>query len=261
MRRVLSFLFQRIAMAGWLGGGVFLAATTAQAQFVVSDPVTEASTTASSLSTAASHVTQVLQYANDIQRALTIAQHLMLMQREVQQLVQHPSTNFLQDLNMVSGILQQSQGLALNVAQISQTFSNQLAPYSPNPVLTYASQYNTWANTALKALNGAAQVNGAQGNMMNGQQTVFMNQMSGLIGQPTGLDQGIQITNALNFELVQQMQRMNAANASTASASMAAMTAQLNHQQTSINAQTAFIENSGATNTDVRVVDPITGVH
>jgi ABC-type multidrug transport system fused ATPase/permease subunit len=121
----------------------------AKAQWVVSDPMTETNTMMT-------HVTQLLQYIKDVQMALSTFQEATMMAREVQQLVTHPSTNIATDLAMFSNVLSQSQGLALNLAQMDVTFRNQFASYSPSPLVNYAAQYNTWATTALGAVRGAA---------------------------------------------------------------------------------------------------------
>jgi P-type conjugative transfer protein TrbJ len=225
MRKILARCAQSAALALLPSALFLIPAEQAHAQFVVSDPPTE-------VSTFAQHVTQLMQYINEIQHALTDLQHLQLMQREVTQLIQHPSPNFLQDLNMITGVIQQTNGLALDFAQISQTFANQLSPYSPNPVVSYAAKYNTWATTALKALNGTAVANGLQGNLMqNGNQQAFMQQMQNLIQQPNGLDQGIQITNALGFATIQQLQGLQSTVAQNGASNAAALTATINAQQ------------------------------
>jgi hypothetical protein len=98
--------------------------------------------------------------------------------------------------------------------------------------VSYAAKYNTWATTALKALNGTAVANGLQGNLMqNGNQQAFMQQMQNLIQQPNGLDQGIQITNALGFATIQQLQGLQSTVAQNGASNAAALTATINAQQ------------------------------
>ena len=99
-------------------------------------------------------------------QALQAVQMATMMTREVKQLATHPSTNIAADLATFSGILAQSQGLAGNLAQMSVTFQNQFAPYSPSPFVNWAWQYNTWASTALKTIAGSASGMGYQGNML-----------------------------------------------------------------------------------------------
>jgi P-type conjugative transfer protein TrbJ len=149
MRKVVSRIFQWGALAVLPAALLMMPMQEAKAQWVVSDPGTETNTMLT-------HVTQLLQYIKDVQMALSTLQQATMMAREVQQLATHPSTNIFADLAMFSNVLSQSQGLALNLAQMDVTFRNQFAPFSPSPLVNYAAQYNTWATTALGAVRGAA---------------------------------------------------------------------------------------------------------
>jgi len=200
--------------------------TEAKAQFTVYDPVTAANTWMT-------YVQQAMTYEREVQQVLTAIQHLQLAIREAQQLVTHPSTNILADLSQIGNVIQSTQGLALNLAQVDATFQSQLNPFQPSPFVGYAAQYNTWANTALQALHASSNAAGFQGNLMLGNEQQFMQQMQTLIQQPNGQDQALQIGHALAFEQLAQMQKLRTLIASDATARAAAMTTQINMEQTS----------------------------
>ena len=212
-------------------------AREAKAQFVVSDPVTEGNTLAM-------HVEQVLQYAQEVQMALNTYNHLQLMIREVQQLATHPSTNIAADLSMFSSVLQQSQALALNLAQMDATFQNNFAPYSPSPLVNYAAQYNTWAATALKGLHAAANSAAYQGNMLQNEQ-MFMQQMNTMNQASVGMDQGIQITNSIGLETVAQLEKLRMLTISNIQQNAVMATTVLNAQQANVTTQTNLFTDLG----------------
>jgi P-type conjugative transfer protein TrbJ len=218
---------------------LFLFASTreAKAQFVVSDPVTEGNTLAM-------HVEQVLQYAQEVQTALNTYNHLQLMIREVQQLATHPSTNIAADLSMFSSVLQQSQALALNLAQMDATFQNNFAPYSPSPLISYAAQYNTWANTALNSLHAAANSAAYQGNMLQNEQA-FMAQMNTMNQSSAGMDQSIQITNSIGLETVAQLEKLRMLTIANIQQNAIMASAVLNAQQANVTTQTNLFTDTG----------------
>jgi P-type conjugative transfer protein TrbJ len=216
---------------------VLASAREAKAQFVVSDPVTESNTLAM-------HVEQVLQYAQEVQTALNTYNHLQLMIREVQQLATHPSTNIAADLSMFSSVLQQSQALALNLAQMDATFQNNFAPYSPSQMVNYAAQYNTWAATALKGLHAAANSAAYQGNMLQNEQA-FMQQMNTMNQASTGMDQGIQITNSIGLETVAQLEKLRMLTISNIQQNAVMATTLLNSQQANVTTETNLFTDLG----------------
>ena len=229
MRRVMARFSCFWALAVLPAALILIPFEQAKAQFVVSEPVLETNSFVNDAK-------QIMQYIQEAQTALNTFQHLMVMEREVQQLVTHPSTNIMADLSMVSGIISSSQGLAMNLAQLSTQFNNQFSPYSYNPVVNYAAQYNTWATGALKAINGSAMAAGYQGNMIGNEMT-FMNQMQNLISQPNGMDQSIQIGNAVSLETVAQLQKLRMLMIQDIGSRSAFTTTQINAQQTAQNAQ------------------------
>jgi P-type conjugative transfer protein TrbJ len=201
----------------------------AKAQFVVSDPGTEANTMLS-------HVTQLLQYIKDVQTALSTIQQATMMAREVQQLVTHPSTNIAADLAMFSNVLAGSQGLALNLAQMDTTFRTQFGSYSPSPMVNFASQYTKWSTGALSAIRGAANSAGFQGNMLQNEQQ-WMSQVQMMNQQPNGQDQSIQLGNSIGLETVAQLQKLRMLMIQNIGSNAAFTTGQLNMQQTQQTAQ------------------------
>jgi P-type conjugative transfer protein TrbJ len=229
MRRVMSRISYLGALAVLPAALLMMPLQEAKAQFVVSDPGTETNTMLT-------HVTQLLQYIKDVQMALSTLQQATMMAREVQQLVTHPSTNIAADLAMFSNVLSQSQGLALNLAQMDVTFRNQFAPFSPSPLVNYAAQYNTWATTALGAVRGAANSAGYQGNMLQNEQQ-WMSQVNMMNQQPNGMDQSIQLTNSIGLETVAQLQKMRMLMIQNIGSNAAFTTTQLNMQQTGQQAQ------------------------
>ena len=230
MRKVVSRIFQWGALAVLPAALLMMPMQEAKAQFVVSDPGTETNTMLT-------HVTQLLQYIKDVQMALSTLQQATMMAREVQQLATHPSTNIVADLAMFSNVLSQSQGLALNLAQMDVTFRNQFAPFSPSPLVNYAAQYNTWATTALGAVRGAANSAGYQGNMLQNEQQ-WMAQINMMNQQPNGQDQSIQLTNTIGLETVAQLQKLRMLFIQNIGSNAAFTTSQLNTQQAAQQGQT-----------------------
>jgi len=230
MRKVVSRIFQWGALAVLPAALLMMPMQEAKAQWVVSDPGTETNTMLT-------HVTQLLQYIKDVQMALSTLQQATMMAREVQQLVTHPSTNIAADLAMFSNVLSQSQGLALNLAQMDVTFRNQFAPFSPSPLVNYAAQYNTWATTALGAVRGAANSAGYQGNMLQNEQQ-WMAQINMMNQQPNGQDQSIQLTNTIGLETVAQLQKLRMLFIQNIGSNAAFTTSQLNTQQAAQQGQT-----------------------
>jgi P-type conjugative transfer protein TrbJ len=197
-----------------------------RAQFVVSAPVVEANTFIA-------HVTQLLQYIKEAQSALQAIQMATMMTREGVQLIQHPSTNIAADLAMFSGILQQSQGLAGNLAQMSVTFQNQFQPYSPSPLVNWASQYNTWASTTLKTIQGSANGMGYQGNMMQNENQ-WMQTISQMNASPQGRNESLQLANTIGVQTVSQLMNLRQLMLANANANNAVQAAAINTQQAQV---------------------------
>ena len=230
MRKVVSRLLQWGALAVLPAALLMMPMQEAKAQWVVSDPGTEANMMLT-------HVTQLLQYIKDVQMALSTLQQATMMVREVRQLATHPSTNIAADLAMFSNVLSASQGLALNLAQMDVTFRNQFAPFSPSPLVNYAAQYNSWATTALGAVRGAANSAGYQGNMLQNEQQ-WMAQINMMNQQPNGQDQSIQLTNTIGLETVAQLQKLRMLFIQNIGSNAAFTTSQLNTQQAAQQGQT-----------------------
>jgi P-type conjugative transfer protein TrbJ len=231
MRKAMSRISYWGALAVLPAALLMMPLQEAKAQWVVSDPTTE-------MNTLMSHVTQLMQYIRDVQMALNTLNQATMMEREVQQLVTHPSTNIAADLAMFSNVLSQSQGLALNLAQMDTTFRNQFAPYSPSPIVNFASQYTQWSSGALNAMRGAANSAGYQGNMIQSEQQ-WMSQINMMNQQPNGMDQSIQLTNSIGLETVAQLQKMRMLMIQNIGSNAAFTTGQLNMQQSAQTAQGA----------------------
>jgi P-type conjugative transfer protein TrbJ len=220
---------------------LLLFATTreANAQWVVSDPPVEAETFAM-------HMEQLLQYVKEAQTALSTYQHLQLMIREVQQIATHPSTNIALDLATFSSVLAQSQGIALNLAQMDAAFQNNFAPYSPTPLTNYATQYNQWATTALNSIHAAANSAGYQGNMLQNEQA-WMSQVNLMNQAPNGMDQSLQINNSIGLEMVAQLEKLRMLMISDIGQQAVVSTTMLNAQQAAVLSQQNALTNTGST--------------
>ena len=233
MRKAMSRISYWGALAVLPSALLMMPLQEAKAQWVVSDPTTE-------MNTMMSHVTQLLQYIKDVQMALSAVQQATMMAREVQQLATHPSTNIAADLAMFSNVLSQSQGLAMNFAQMDVAFRNQFAPYSPSPMVNFAVQYNQWSSGALNAMRGAANSAGYQGNMIQNEQQ-WMAQVNMMNQMPNGQDQSIQLGNSIGLETVAQLQKLRMLMIQNIGSNAAFTTGQLNMQQSAQTAQgTAF---------------------
>ena len=218
---------------------LFATTREAKAQWVVSDPPVEAETYAM-------HVEQLLQYVKEASTALSTYQHLQLMIREVQQLVTHPSTNIAIDLAAFSSVLAQSQAIAMNMAQMDATFQNNFAPYSPSPLVNYATQYNQWATTALKSIHASANAAGYQGNMLQNEQA-WMSQINQMNQAPNGMDQSLQINNSIGLETVAQLQRLRMLMISDIGQQAVVSTTMLNTQQAALLSQQNALTDTGST--------------
>ncbi|MGA8026200.1 MAG: hypothetical protein WB992_03585 [Bryobacteraceae bacterium] len=172
----------------------------APAQWVVSDPPLQ-------VTTLIMHAQQVMQYIKEAQTALQAIQMAQMMAREGIMLAKHPSTNIMADLNMLSTILVQSQGLAGSMAQMDVMFRNTYAPFSPSPVVNWASAYNNWASTTLKTLNGSLNAAGYQGGMLQNEQ-MWMQQVQAMNQLPLGRDASLQLGNSIATEEVAQLQSL-----------------------------------------------------
>jgi len=154
------------------------------------------------------HAQMVMTYVKEAQTALNAIQMAQMMVREGQLLVQHPSTNIMADLGMLSTIMVQSQGLAGDMAQMDARFRQTYGTYNgPDPTISYALKYNDWANTTLKTVNGALNAAGYQGGMLqNGQ--LWMAQIQAMNRMPLGRDQSLQLGNTIATEEVAQLQAL-----------------------------------------------------
>jgi P-type conjugative transfer protein TrbJ len=234
--RNLSRLGAVLAVPAFL---LFATTREAKAQFVVSDPPVEAETFAM-------HMQQLLQYVQEASTALSTYQHLQLMIREVQQLVTHPSTNIAMDLATFSSVLAQSQGIAMNLAQMDATFQNNFAPYSPIPTQNYASQYNQWATTALNSIHASANSAGYQGNMLQNEQA-WMAQVNQMNQASQGMDQSLQINNSIGLETVAQLEKLRMLMISDIGQQAVVSTTMLNAQQAAVLTQQNALTNTGST--------------
>jgi P-type conjugative transfer protein TrbJ len=123
---------------------------------------------------------------------------------------------------------------------MSVTFQNQFAPYSPSPVVNWASQYNTWASTALKTIQGSAMGMGYQGNMLQNENQ-WMQTINMMNSSPQGQDQSLQLANTIGIQTVSQLMNLRQLMLANANANNAVQAAALNTQQAQINVtQTGF---------------------
>jgi P-type conjugative transfer protein TrbJ len=189
---------------------------------------------------------QILQYVQEAATALNTYYQLQYFIREVQQLATHPSTNIGADLATFSGILSQSQVLALNLAQMDAVFQNNFAPYMPTPVVNYAAQYNTWVSSALSALRAAADGAASQGTMIQNEQ-LFMSQMNTLNQGDNGMDQSLQIGNSIGLETVAQLERLRMLTIANIQQNAVMATTILNTQQADVTTISNLFTNLGTT--------------
>lgn len=153
------------------------------------------------------HAQLVMNYLKEAQTALNAIQMAQMMAREGQVLVQHPSTNIMADLSMLSSILVQSQGLAGSMAQMDAMFRNTYSPFSPNPMVDWAASYNRWATTTLKTISGSLNAAGYQGGMLQNER-LWMTQVQTMNQTPLGRDQSLQLGNTIATEEVAQLQAL-----------------------------------------------------
>jgi P-type conjugative transfer protein TrbJ len=168
------------------------------------------------------------------------------MIREVQQLAEHPSTNIALDLATFSSVLQSSAALAMDLGQMNAIFQANFAPFAPTPLTNFAQQYSTWATTALNGLHSAANSAASQGNMIQNEQ-LFMAQLNGMNQQTNGLDQGLQIGNAVGLETVAQLQRLRMLTIANIQQNAAVATTLLNAQQANVTTQANQFMDTGLT--------------
>ncbi len=178
----------------------------------------------------------VMSYVKQAQTALHSVQMAQMMVREGQQLVQHPTTNIAADLLSLSSILQQSQGLAGNLAQMDAQFRSVYAPFSASPIASYAGAYNQWAMTTLNTIHGATNTAGFQGNMIGNEQA-FMAKIKVMLQTPAGQDQALQLGNVLGTETVAQLQKLRQLMMADMAAKGAIAAQLVNTQQVQQNAQ------------------------
>jgi type IV secretion system protein TrbJ len=188
-------------------GGLLLSPKAGDAQ-LIGGGVVICSNCADEATSLSARTQQALQYIQEAQTALKAVQMAAMMVTEGQQLLTHPSTNIVADINMMSSLLFQSKGLAGNLAQLDSQFNITFGnPYSANQVTTYASQYNAWATTALRSLNGLVSVSGYQGQMLQNENT-WMSQIQAMNQSTMGRDQSIQLGNAIATQEVSQLQAL-----------------------------------------------------
>ena len=213
---------------GWVATAVCvvllgLPVQEARAQWVVSVPVLEEMTWAMK-------VQQVLQYIREAQTALKSIQMAQMMVREGINLAQHPSTNILADLNMLSGIITQSQGLAGNLAQLDASFRMTYGNYSgPDAASTFAMQYGDWTAKTLNTICGAVNAAGYQGSMLGNEQA-WMQQIQQMNQTPMGHDASLQLGNTIAIEEIAQLEKLRQLMIADMT-SKGAFTAQLVNQQ------------------------------
>jgi type IV secretion system protein TrbJ len=154
------------------------------------------------------HAQQIMQYIKEAQTALQAINMATMMAREGQMLLQHPSTNILFDLNMLQGLLVQSQGLAGTMAQMDVEFRNTYGGYTgPDTATTWAMKYNNWAAMSLRSMNGSLNAANYQGGMLQSENQ-FMQQVQMMNQMPLGQDQSLQLSNSIATEQVAQMQSL-----------------------------------------------------
>ena len=179
---------------------------------------------------------QVLQYLKEAQTALAAIQSAQMMVREGINLAEHPSTNIMTDLSMLSTILVQSQGLAGNMAQLNAQFQNTYAPYNSSPLTNYALAYNNWASTTLKTINGSLNAAGYQGGMLQ-QEGLWMQQVQAMNRTSMGQDSLLQLGNTIGTQEVAQLQSLRQLMISNMQANAAVTAQEVNTQQAQQSAQ------------------------
>jgi type IV secretion system protein TrbJ len=212
----------------------------AEAQLGIGGNVTYCTNCTNEATSLAANATQAIQLLREATTALQTIQMAQLMVTEAVRLAQHPSTNIVADLSNLSAILVQSQGLAGNMAKMSTMFTSTYSPYSPNPVINYAQQYNNWANTTLKTLNGSLMSAGYQGQMLQNEST-WMAQIQLMNQTSMGRDQSLQLGNTIAQQEVSQMQALRQLMMADMQSKAAFMAGQVNQQQgTQLSAQSGF---------------------
>ena len=186
---------------------VALFASTARAQFGGGVFVcTNCSEEATSL---VQKATQAMQYLKEAQTALQAVQMAQLMARAGVNLVQHPSTNIAADIGQFTSILAASQGLARNLASMDVAFQTQYGNYTPNPLSSFATQYNTWASTTMKTLSGTLGAAGYQANSLNNDQ-LFLARVQMQAQSPQGEMEALQLGNTIGSQTVAQLMQLRA---------------------------------------------------
>lgn len=204
----------------------------------------------------ATEITQILNnaqlianYVKQAETALRAVQMAQIMTQEGIQLAQHPSTNVLSDIAAFGSILQMSQGLALDLAQMDNKFQTVYAPFTPSTSQTYATAYSNWANTALNTIHGVANTAGMQGNSLASDQ-LFMAKIQTMMQTPQGRNQSLQLGVSVGTETVAQLMKLRALFAADMAAKAAISAQQINTQQAQMQAaQSGFGDANPSANT------------
>ena len=191
---------RKLVFIGAFAAAMF--ASTAHAQF--GGGVFVCTNCADEPTSLAQKATQAMQYLKEAQTALNAVQMAQLMARAGLNLVKHPSTNIAADIGQFTSILAASQGLAKDLATMDVAFQSQYGSYTPNPLLSFATKYNTWATTTMKTLSGSLGAAGYQANGLNSDQ-LFLAQVQQQTQSPQGEMEALQLGNTIGSQTVPQL--------------------------------------------------------
>jgi len=156
----------------------------------------------------AERATQLMQYAKEAEAAAQAIQQTQMMIHEGVSLAEHPSTNIIDDLSMLSTIMNQSQSLAGNLALLDQQFRQTYGNYNgPDGLISYSLAYSNWAKNSMKSINGSLQAAGYQSGMLQNE-AQWMHHIQTMNQSPLARDQALQLGNTIAVEEVAQLESL-----------------------------------------------------
>jgi len=246
---------------------------------VMSESVTDAH--AGGISGVASEWTQIL---NNIQLTLSQNNQLQQIQNEFQQLANEEqlilnaesqttslinTTNSavngdlnqifgpaLNDMQMLSQIIQKGQGLAYSMANLDQEFTNRYKGFGYSTAQNYPAQYQQWYQTSLDTTHNTMNALGLQSSQLTNDNSILV-ALQAKSQSSTGMLQAIQAANQLAGQEVIELQKLRQLMMADIQSKQAFQAQQLSEGMSTVDLDNQFFAPPTAANSDSRTFSPI----
>lgn len=157
----------------------------------------------------------------------------------------------LQDMQMLSSIIQNGQGLAYSMANLDQEFSNRYRGFGYTTAANYPAQYQQWIQTSLDTTHNTMKALGLQGSQLTNDNAVLV-ALEQKSQSSSGLLQAIQAGNQLAAQEIVELQKLRQLMMADIESKQVFQAQQLSETTATQDLNATFFAQPDSVNTDTR---------